>query len=70
MRVCNDQCSASWLASRLGGCNVAIFLDTIAVINVKLGMVVSELYLSVPLSLNLTRFQGHTHSSMEVLTES
>ena len=43
--------------------NVAIFSDTVNMINVTLGMVVLliALYLLIPLSVTLTIFQGHSN---------
>ena len=39
--VCNDQCWAGWVIVQCGkNFNVAIFLDTINVVNVKLCMMV------------------------------
>lgn len=45
--------------------NVAIFLDTIAMISVELHTMVLlvEIYLFVPLSLTMTTFQGYSTSS-------
>ena len=57
---------ADWLASRLSLCNknfnVAIFWDTINMINVKLCIMVVliELYLFTPLSVTLITVQGHS----------
>ena len=56
---CKDQCWAGqpvWYKNF----NVAIFLDTVNVIKVKLCVLalVVELYLFVPLSVALTIFQG------------
>ena len=41
--------------------NIAIFLDTVNMINVKLGMVVvlTELYPFIPLSVTLIVYQSH-----------
>ena len=46
--------------------NVAIFSDTINVINVKLGMelVLMELYPFTPLSVTLTVCQGHSFKQL------
>ena len=50
----NDQCWPGWLG-------VAIFLNIINVIYVKLCMAARliELYLFIPLSVTMTIFQGH-----------
>ena len=43
--------------------NIGIYSDTINVINVKLCMMIllTELYLFIPLSVTLTIFQGHSN---------
>ena len=43
--------------------NIAIYSDNINVINIKLCMMVllTELYLFIPLSVTLTIFQGHNN---------
>ena len=48
----------SWLVENF---KIRIFSDKINAINVKLSMVVllTELYLFIPLSVNLTILQGH-----------
>ena len=53
---------AGWLIVRCGkNFNVAVFSDTMNVINFKLCMMVLliELYLFIPLLVPLTIFQGH-----------
>ena len=60
--LCNDQSSAGQMIVQHGkNCNVAIFFNTVNVINVKLCMVLLiELYLFIPFSAILTIFQVHS----------
>ena len=57
---------SGWPTGRMSMCDknlkIAIFLDTVNMINVKLGMVVvlTELYPFIPLSVTLIVFQGHS----------
>ena len=62
----HEKCESMWWFGRLivrrgKNFNVAIFLDTMIVINVKLYMIVllMKLYLFILLSVTLTTFQGH-----------
>ena len=64
--VCNDQWLAGWPTGRMSMCDknlkIAIFLDTVNMINVKLGMVVvlTELYPFIPLSVTLIVYQSYS----------
>ena len=57
----SDETAARVTVRRGKNFNVAIFSDTINVINDKICMIVLliELYLSIPITLILTIFQGH-----------
>ena len=62
MWVCNDQCYSSELSVYGKNFNIAIFLDAINIMNVKLYMMVVliELYPLKQLSVTLVLFQGHS----------
>ena len=58
LSLCNDQCWASWPAGQLSICgknfNIAIFSDTISVMNVKLCMMVVLMELCPFMLLSVT----------------